>query len=149
MNLERCELAHAYHKKGYNCCQSVLAAFSDLTGLSEKDSLAIGGGFGGGAGTGELCGAVSGAIMAIGLLTPVDPENPVAAKKQAAAMAKELQKRFSGKFGALRCRDLLKNRQGDADGSPAAQAMGLTGHCDIMVVAAVEILEELLAERQA
>lgn len=149
MNLERCELAHAYHKKGYNCCQSVLAAFSDLTGLSEKDCLAIGGGFGSGAGTGELCGAVSGAIMAIGLLTPVDPENPVAAKKQAAAMAKELQKRFSGKFGALRCRDLLKNREGDADGSAAAQAMGLTGHCEIMVVAAVEIVEELLAERQA
>ncbi|MDY3282835.1 C-GCAxxG-C-C family protein [Dysosmobacter sp.] len=149
MNLKRCELAHEYHKKGCNCCQSVLAAFSDLTGLSGKDSLAVGGGFGGGAGTGELCGAISGAVMAIGLLTPVDPENPVAGKKQAAAMAKELQKRFSEKFGAVRCRDLLKNRQGDADGSPAAQAMGLTGHCDIMVVAAVEILEELLAERQA
>ena len=149
MNLKRCELAHEYHKKGCNCCQSVLAAFSDLTGLSGKDSLAVGGGFGGGAGTGELCGAISGAFMAIGLLTPVDPENPVAGKKQAAAMAKELQKRFSEKFGAVRCRDLLKNRQGDADGSPAAQAMGLTGHCDIMVVAAVEILEELLAERQA
>ena len=149
MCVNRCETARALHKRGFNCCQSVLAAFSDLTGLSEKDSLAIGGGFGGGAGTGELCGAVSGAVMAIGLLTPADPENPVAGKKQAAAMAKELQKRFSEKFGAVRCRDLLKNRQGDADGSPAAQAMGLTGHCDIMVVAAVEILEELLAERQA
>ena len=149
MNLERCELAHAYHKKGYNCCQSVLAAFSDLTGLSEKDSLAIGGGFGSGAGTGELCGAVSGAIMAIGLMTPVDPEDPVASKKRTVGIAKELQKRFSQRFGALRCRDLLKNRQGDADGSAAAQAMGLTAHCEIIVVAAVEILEELLAERQA
>ena len=149
MNLERCELAHAYHKKGYNCCQSVLAAFSDLTGLSEKDSLAIGGGFGSGAGTGELCGAVSGAIMAIGLMTPVDPEDPVASKKRTVGIAKELQKRFSQRFGALRCRDLLKNRQGDADGSAAAQAMGLTAHCEIMVVAAVEIVEELLAERQA
>ena len=149
MNLERCELAHTYHKKGYNCCQSVLAAFSDLTGLSEKDSLAIGGGFGSGAGTGELCGAVSGAIMAIGLMTPVDPEDPVASKKRTVGIAKELQKRFSQRFGALRCRDLLKNRQGDADGSAAAQAMGLTAHCEIMVVAAVEILEELLAERQA
>ena len=149
MSMERCELAHAYHQKGYNCCQSVLAAFSDLTGLPEKDSLAIGGGFGSGAGTGELCGAVSGAIMAAGLLTPADPEYPVAAKKRASAMAKELQKRFSQRFGALRCRDLLKNREGDEDGSPAARAMGLTGHCEIMVVAAVEILEELLAEQQA
>ena len=53
MSMERCELAHAYHQKGYNCCQSVLAAFSDLTGLSEKDSLAIGGGFGRGSGGGK------------------------------------------------------------------------------------------------
>ena len=30
-----------------------------------------------------------------------------------------------------------------------AQAMGLTNHCEIMVVAAVEILEELLAEQKA
>ena len=149
MNTERCELAHVYHKKGYNCCQSVLAAFSDLTSLSEKDSIAIGGGFGGGAGTGELSGAVSGAIKAVRQLTAVDPENPAAGRKQAAGMAKELQKRFSQRFGALRCRELLKNREGDQDGSPAAQAMGLTNHCEIMVVAAVEILEELLAEQKA
>ena len=149
MSMERCELAHAYHKKGYNCCQSVLAAFSELTGLSEKTCMDIGAGFGGGAGTGELCGAGSGAIMAIGLLTPVDPADPVASKKRTAVLGKELQRRFSEKFGALRCRDLLKNREGDADGSAAARAMGLTGHCDIMVVAAVEILEQLIAEQQA
>ena len=51
--MERVELAHEYHKNGYNCCQSVLAAFSDITGLSEQASMNIGGGFGGGAGTEE------------------------------------------------------------------------------------------------
>nr|WP_325296947.1 C-GCAxxG-C-C family protein [uncultured Dysosmobacter sp.] len=142
-----CELASAYHKQGFNCCQSVLAAFSDLTGLSEQASFDIGGGFGAGAGTGELCGAVSGAVMTLGLVTPVDASDPVGSKKRTVALSRELQKRFSEKFGALRCRELLQNKFTPDDTTPAAKAMGLTGHCDIMIVTAVEIVEEMLAER--
>ena len=71
--MNRCKLANDYHRRGFNCCQSVLAAFSDLTGMSEQESFNVAGGFGSGAGTGELCGAVSGAVMTLGLLTPVDP----------------------------------------------------------------------------
>lgn len=146
--MDRFERANAYHKQGFNCCQSVLAAFSDLTGLSEQASFDIGGGFGGGAGTGELCGAISGAVMTLGLLTPADPMDPVGSKKRSVMLSKELQKRFSGKFGALRCQDLLKNRFTPDDTTPAALRLGLTGHCDIMIVTAVEIVEELLAERE-
>lgn len=147
MSADRVELANAYYKKGFNCCQSVLAAFSDLTGLTEQASFDIGGGFGSGAGTGELCGALSGAIMTLGLLTPVDTADPVGSKKRTVALSREVQKRFSEKFGALRCHDLLRNKSGASDVTPAAQRLGLTGHCDVMVVTAVEIVEELLAER--
>lgn len=146
--MNRFERANAYHKQGFNCCQSVLAAFSDLTGLSEQASFDIGGGFGAGAGTGELCGAVSGAVMALGMLTPVDPADPVGSKKRTVALSKELQKRFAEKFGALRCQDLLQNKFTPDDTTPAARDMGLTGHCDIMIVTAVEIVEEMLAERE-
>ena len=145
--MNRFEKANDYHKRGFNCCQSVLAAFSDLTGLSEQASFDLGGGFGSGAGTGELCGALSGAIMVLGILTPVDTADPVGSKKRTVAQSKELQKRFSEKFGALRCQDLLKNKFTPDDTTPAAKALGLTGHCAIMVVTAVEIVEELLAER--
>ena len=145
--MDHLEQAHQYHKRGFNCCQSVLAAFSDLTGLSEQESFNVGGGFGGGAGTGELCGALSGAIITLGMLTPVDAEDPVGSKKRTVALSKELQKRFSEKFGALRCRELLQNKFTPDDTTPAAKAMGLTGHCDIMVVTAVEIVEEMLKER--
>ena len=31
--------------------------------------------------------------------------------------------------------------------TPAAARMGLTGHCDIMIVTAVEIVEEILNQR--
>lgn len=145
--MNRTEKAYAYHKQGYNCCQSVVAAFSDLTGLSEQTSFDIGGGFGGGAGTGELCGALTGAIMTLSLLQPSEPADPVGSKKKAVGLSKELQKRFSEKFGALRCRELLQNKFVPDDTTPAAKAMGLTGHCDIMIVTAVEIVEEILAER--
>ena len=35
-------------KSGYNCAQSVFAAFGDITGIDEKTALEIAGGFGGG-----------------------------------------------------------------------------------------------------
>lgn len=146
--MERVELANAYHKKGYNCCQSVVAAFSDLTGLDEQKSFDVAAGFGAGAGNGELCGALVGGIMALGLLTPVDMADPVAGKKRTQALGKELQKRFAARFGHLRCRDLLANKQDTNEMSPAAVRMGLTGHCDIMIVSAVELVEEILAERK-
>ncbi len=147
--MNRFEKANAYHKRGFNCCQSVVAAFSDLTGLSEQACFDIGGGFGAGAGTGELCGAITGAVMALGLLTPVDAADPVGSKKRTVTLSKELQKRFSEKFGALRCQELLKNKFTPDDTTPAARDMGLIGHCDIMIVTAVEIVEEMLKEREA
>ena len=65
--MNRCEQAVGYHKKGFNCCQSVLATFQDVIGLTETQCLTLGGGFGAGAGTGELCGAVTGAVMVLDL----------------------------------------------------------------------------------
>ena len=118
--MNRCELAYQYHKKGYNCAQSVMM--------------------------GELCGALTGAIMVLDLLTQTDTENAVEAKKRAMAQAKELQKRFSERFDALRCAELLKKKFIPDDTTPSAKVLQLTGHCDIMIVTAVEIVEEMLQE---
>lgn len=146
--MNRCEKASDYHKKGYNCAQSVLASFSDLTGLPEGAAVNLTGGFGGGAGTGELCGAVSGAIMTLGLLHPIDPADPVGGKKRTVGLAKEFQKRFTTTFEHLRCQDLLPRKFQPNDATPAAKAMGLTGHCDIMIVTAVELVEQMLREER-
>ncbi|MDN0032529.1 C-GCAxxG-C-C family protein [Oscillibacter ruminantium] len=145
--MDRCERANDYHKKGCNCCQAVLAAFSDITGLSEAESLAIGGGFGGGAGTGELCGAITGAVMALSQMFPATIEDPAAGKKRAVGLSREFQKRFSEKFGHLRCANLLAEKYQPDDATPAAQRMELTNHCAIMIVTAVEIVEEMLNDR--
>ncbi len=147
--MERTDRACQYHEQGCNCCQSVLAAFSDLTGIGEAESLRIGGGFGNGAGTGELCGAITGAVMVLSMLAPSDPDNPAAVKREAVALSKEFQKRFKEKFGALRCQELLPRKFAPDDTTPAAKRLGLTAqqHCRIMIVTAAEIAEGMIAER--
>ena len=143
--MNRMELANSYHKKGFNCCQSTLAAFADRLGVPEETALRLGAGFGSGAGTGELCGTITGSVMAMDLIAGGDPiQDPAGVKRQAARRAKELQKRFSERFGALRCRELLKNEKEES--SDAVRALGITDHCGVMIASAVEILEELLSE---
>lgn len=144
--MDRIERALEYHHRGFNCCQSVTAAFLDLTGLSEEKLFDLSAGFGAGAGTGELCGTISGGIIVLGLLAPVDVSDPVGSKKRAYARSKELQKRFSERLGYLRCQDLLANRSKAEAEIGAARRLGLKKHCDIMVAVAVEIVEEMLAE---
>lgn len=144
--MNRYEQAAAYHHKGFNCCQSVLAAYTDLTGLSEQASFDLGGGFGAGAQTGELCGAITGAILTLGMLTPVDAEDPVGSKRRTGKLAKEFQKRFQEKFGDLRCHPLLKREIQATEETPAAQELDLTNRCDILIVSAVEIIEKMRGE---
>ena len=47
---ERISLAVDYFMQGYGCCQSVVAAFSDLYGLGAALAKPKGAGFGGGVG---------------------------------------------------------------------------------------------------
>ena len=143
--MDHFEKANAYHKQGFNCCQSVLAAFSDITGLTEQASFDIGGGFGAGAGTGELCGAISGALLVLGLLYPHTQGEDREAKRKVFDLAKRFRQRFFETFGHTRCGNLLRARCGVSEETTAAR-LGLPAHCDIMVVTAVEILEALLRE---
>ena len=132
--MNRYEQAVAYHHKGFNCCQSVLAAYSDLTGLSQQASFDMGGGFG------------AGAHLTLGMLTPVYPQDPVGSKRRTGALAKEFQKRFQEKFGDLRCKPLLKAGIQATDATPVARDMALTNRCDVLIITAMEIVEEMRGE---
>ena len=105
------------------------------------------GGFGAGAQTGELCGAITGAIMTLGMITPVNPEDPVGSKRRTGALAKAFQARFREKFGEVRCRPLLKADIHADDNTPVARDMGLTNRCDVMIITAMEIVEEIRAQQ--
>ena len=147
--MERCKMANEWHDRGFNCAQSVLAAFADRIGMPMQELLSLAGGFGAGTGTGELCGAVSGAVMALGLMTPVDLEQPVVSKKRTLELSKEFQKRFTGIFEGLRCSDLIQKKYVPDEKTSAAAELGISAHCAVMIVTAVEILTDMLEEREA
>lgn len=144
--MDRCAMAYQYHKAGYNCAQSVAAVFSDMTGVSLETAVAAAGGFGGGCGgsQSELCGAVSGGVLVLSWLNPHTVAGDAAAKKRVYELTKEFRQRFETVFGKTRCGELLAARPGVSEKTPAAARLGITAHCDVMIVTAVEILEEML-----
>lgn len=147
--MDRCALAYQYHKSGYNCAQSVAASFADLTGWTPEQLFAAAGGLGGGYGGShaEACGAVSGAVLVLGILFPHTREGDAEEKRRIYALAKDFRQRFFEVFGHTRCMDLLQARPGVSEKTPAARRLGVTAHCDNMIVTSVELLEELLRQQ--
>lgn len=96
-------------EKGYSCAQSVLLAFSDVTGLDETTSLKIASSFGGGMGRlREVCGALTGVFMAAGLIYGyTDPLNQEA-KKAHYERIQELGLKFKANYRTFLCRELLE-----------------------------------------
>ncbi len=137
--------ADQWHKKGYNCAQSVVGSFADLYDTDVAQVMDLAGGFGFGAGNGELCGAIAGGIMALGLTHKVDPSDPVGSKQRTLRLSREFQKRFEARFGYLRCQDLLAHPTQE-ESAVIVRAPGRKYHCDLMVASAAALVEEMLQE---
>ena len=142
--MNRYELAHSYHKRGFNCGQSVLEAFRDLTGLSEDQCRRIATGLGGGFRSGNICGAASGAVLVLGMMHPHNEEDP-AQKAATGKLVKEFVSRFSARFNdKVDCRDLLQEK--DLQPVPEVAELGATKHCETLIVSAVAMLYDYLEE---
>ena len=86
-------------------------------------------------------------MLVLGMLDPDVTETDRAGRKRVYPKAKALRDRFEETFGRIHCGDLRAARPGATEKkTPAAVRLGVTAHCDIMVVTAVEILEALLNE---
>ena len=104
----RGDKAKAYFTQGYNCAQSVLMAFSDITGLDEKTSAMLSSGFGGGMGRmREVCGAVSGMFMAASIVSGYDDPADLEGKKRTYEMIQTLAERFKAQNKSIICKELL------------------------------------------
>jgi C_GCAxxG_C_C family probable redox protein len=145
--MNRSEKALACHEKGFNCAQSVAAAFSDMTKMSEKEILAVSGCFGGGMGGTheEVCGTLSGAMMILGILFPHAEENDPETKEKLYGIAGEFHNRFAAKFGGTVCKNLLEAKLPGAE-KYAANCTGHSPNCSVLIATAVEMLEEILRE---
>ena len=141
---EKCIAARDYHNKGCNCTQSILATFHEEMGLTESQCLALGGGMGNGVRCGSICGAVSGGVMVLGMLFPATAEEGVAGKKRVAQQTREYIRRFQDRFTDLNCTELLLNKE--IQGTQQAELLGVANHCGILIISAVEILCDYIAE---
>ena len=126
---------------GYNCAQSVAAAFSDVTGLTPEQSAKMVSAFGGGMGRmREVCGAVSGMFFVLGTLYGYD-EPDLEAQKSLYATVQTLAEKFRQQAGSIICREILKNPPTDPKPSPRTAAYYKERPCTRLVVIAAQLLD--------
>lgn len=116
-NQQAADRALALFHRGYNCAQSVFAAFAGQIGLSEELALRLAAGFGAGVGRMRgMCGAFSGLTLVAGYcrgnLTG-EPED----KERVFSLVREQAAAFTAEFGTLTCRELLHLDEGTTEGA--------------------------------
>lgn len=111
---KRIEYAKELHRKGFNCCQAVVAAYADRFGIDGNTALRMSASFGGGmGGMRQTCGAACAMYIVCGLkcgqTDPADRE----AKKQNYQQVQQLAQRFKEIHGSTICAELLGLKQPD------------------------------------
>ncbi|MCM1108334.1 MAG: C-GCAxxG-C-C family protein [Clostridium sp.] len=105
---ERIARAVDYFMQGFNCSQSVTAAFADMYGFTEEQSLRMSASFGGGIGRmRQTCGAACGMFILAGLKTGSVVGADRAAKSHNYAVVQQLAAEFKRRHGSLICSELL------------------------------------------
>lgn len=142
---ERAERARNYFLGGYNCAQSVLLAYVDVTGIDKELASTMAAPFGGGMGRlREVCGTVSGMFMVAGFITPNSQPNDNVNKKRCYSMVQSLAEEFRLENGSIICRELLglTQRKDDPSPSPRTEEYYQRRPCAEYVAIAARILGE-------
>jgi len=105
---ERIARAVENFMSGYGCCQSVVAAFSDMYGLDDVLAKKIAAGFGGGVGRLRMmCGAVSAIVMLVGLDCGQTAGSDSDGKSACYKVVQELLAHSEAENGSLICAEIL------------------------------------------
>jgi C_GCAxxG_C_C family probable redox protein len=136
------ENAEAIFGRGFNCSQSVFAAFAPQFELDEETAFKLAAPFGGGmARRGEVCGAVTGALLALGLARS---QGIPASKDSIYPLAQEFLRQFEELHGTILCRDLLECDISTPAGYQAAAEKGVFKTiCPFLVGDAAGIVQKL------
>ncbi len=106
--MNRREIAMNYFSEGYNCAQSVVLAFADLTDMDSETLVRLASSFGGGLGRlREVCGCVSGMSIIAGILYGYADPKAGPTKNNHYARIQELALQFEKDNGSIVCRTLL------------------------------------------
>lgn len=148
---DRIEQAVALFKEGFNCSQSVVAAFADMYGFTREQALRLSASFGGGIGRmRETCGAACGMFVLAGMETGATDGADREGKAANYALVQELAEEFKRRNGALRCADLLGlSRKEPVVSTPEARTPQYYAKrpCVKMVEEAARIWAEYLEKR--
>jgi C_GCAxxG_C_C family probable redox protein len=100
--------AHDCLVDGWNCCQSVLLAMTDVLDLPSRDVLKAATGFGGGVGNmGSLCGALAAGVLTLGTLNGRTDLSQQEEKERTYLLCAEWHRRFTRTMGGSDCREIL------------------------------------------
>lgn len=120
--MSRADQAESLFRQGYNCCQSVFGAFTDVTGMDMETAMKYASAFGAGFGKlREVCGAFSGLTLMTGFVDgyseATEREGKIALYKEIQEMAAEFEKRQ----GSIICREMLNLKPGEDLPEPAVR----------------------------
>ena len=108
VSMNHSDRAVAYFMQGYNCAQSIAAAFARDFGVEEAMALKMTAGFGAGMGAMRAtCGAVSGMVFVAGLKAGAYAPDDRATKKALYDLVKKMVLEFSSLYGTTCCAELL------------------------------------------
>jgi C_GCAxxG_C_C family probable redox protein len=147
--MDRSEKALEYFDNKFNCAQSVLAAFTDIHGLTEDESLRVACAFGGGMGRQQhTCGAVTGAAMAIGMVYGKAKNDNDDRKQETYNKTVAFFNQFASMHGSTNCMTLLKglNMNDPVDMEVINQHNLFATHCRKYVTDAVRLIEKIIDE---
>ena len=140
------ERAAELFMNGYNCAQSVVVAFCDVTGLEVDYAARLSSSFGGGMGRmREVCGAVSGMLLVAGILYGYDTPGDDESKRKHYALVQMLSGMFREQVGSIVCREILKNPPSDPTPSPRTTEYYAKRPCARMVMTAARLMDEYIA----
>jgi C_GCAxxG_C_C family probable redox protein len=143
--MSRLETATSLFKQGYDCAQTVLVAFGDVTGIERETALKLGSAFAGGMGmTGNTCGTVSGALMVIGLVHGATEPKDKETKARTIKMVNDFFKKFNERNASATCRELIGVDIASVKQMPSEERKNVYRKCLKYVQSSVEILEEIL-----
>ena len=144
--MEKTEVAIDVFENGFNCAQSVVAAFVEQTGLPQQTAYRIACGFGAGMGRRQqTCGAVTGGVIVIGAKYGKDADRTDLDKEKTYQMVVDFTRAFEEKHSTTECRKLLGCDLTTVDGKRHFEESDLHSTvCVECVKDAVTILDGLL-----
>lgn len=139
--------AKKYFGQRFHCSQAVLAAFAEDLGLTEEQTLKLGGCFGAGMCKGEVCGACVGALMVLGMKFGQYKIEDMESRVKTNQITERFLDDFRRENGSYLCKELLGCDVATETGRKYAIEHKLfTEFCPKMVESAVELIEKLTEE---